>query len=270
MELERLRSRLAAAQAQVVVEIEAAEAAKSQGWASTKDYLSATAGARRGAGARMLCTSRALTGQLSATWAALHAGDHSPEHAEVIIKVIEQPPVDPDPRRRAAEEFLIGRAALLDASDLHTPEPGAGGPRPRRDRLPRRAGPGPGWNAPPTWARPWASSRTDWVGFGSAAADPDPSRTPQSSRPHSSPLSASMASPPAGPDPDCAEQAEGDRDPRDHGAQTRDALVAACQRLHDTDALPQCHGTKPRIVPTVDYHTLQTGPGTGPGAHTHV
>ena len=75
LELERLRSQVASVQAQVAVEIEHAEAAKSEGWASTRDYLTATAGARRGAGGRLLKTARGLTAERQATWLALQGGD---------------------------------------------------------------------------------------------------------------------------------------------------------------------------------------------------
>jgi hypothetical protein len=92
--LEAVRSRIAAAQARVAAEIDATDAAKAQGWASVPDYLTATAGARRAHGNRLLRTARALTSDRPATHRALHHGAISPEHAEVIVKVINQLPVD--------------------------------------------------------------------------------------------------------------------------------------------------------------------------------
>ncbi|MGA9748168.1 MAG: hypothetical protein WBQ50_12000, partial [Nocardioides sp.] len=67
VELERLRSLLAAVEAQVAVEVEATEAAKTQGWVSPGDYLTHTAGGRHGHGSRLLRTARPLCGDRAAT-----------------------------------------------------------------------------------------------------------------------------------------------------------------------------------------------------------
>jgi hypothetical protein len=79
VELERLRSHLAAVQARVVVEVEATEAAKTAGWVSPGDYLTSVSGGRRGHGQRLLRTARGLCGDRTATLLALTAGDVSPE-----------------------------------------------------------------------------------------------------------------------------------------------------------------------------------------------
>jgi hypothetical protein len=68
---ERVRSRVAALQARVAVEIEASDAQKSEGWASAANYLTDTSGARRGHGNRLLRTSRELCGDLAVTLDAL-------------------------------------------------------------------------------------------------------------------------------------------------------------------------------------------------------
>jgi hypothetical protein len=115
--LERLRSRLAAAQVQVAAEIDATDACAAEGWVSVPDYLTATAGGRRGSGNRLRRVARALAGDCQATRAALHAGSISPEQAEVVVRVIELLPVDPG-LRREAERFLVEQAAHLNATEL--------------------------------------------------------------------------------------------------------------------------------------------------------
>ena len=117
VELERLRSHLAAVEARVAAEIEATEAAKSPGWVSPGDYLTHVAGGRRGHGQRALRTARGLCGDRSATLGALRAGEVSPEHAEVIVTVIDRLPVDPS-LRAEAERVLLDQAAALNASEL--------------------------------------------------------------------------------------------------------------------------------------------------------
>ncbi|MGA9746599.1 MAG: hypothetical protein WBQ50_04005, partial [Nocardioides sp.] len=52
VELERLRSLVAAVEAQVAVEVEATDAAKTAGWVSPGDWLTHTAGGRHGHGSR--------------------------------------------------------------------------------------------------------------------------------------------------------------------------------------------------------------------------
>jgi len=256
VELERLRSQLAATQAQVVVEIEATEAAKTEGWASTKDYLTATSGARNGHGGRLLATGRALTGQLTATWVALHVGDLSPEHAQVIVRVVERLPVDRDIRGRA-EAFLIEKAAHLNASDLQTaaehllevidPDGAARREESALDRLERSAHLNRGLSL--------LDDSLGGVRVRGRGTVEDAAIIKTALAALAAPMSAAMA----GTDPDCGEEA---RDPRDHGARTWDALVEACQRLQDAEVLPESHGTKPRLTLTLDFNALKTGVGT--------
>jgi hypothetical protein len=117
VELERLRSHLAAVQARVAAEVEATDAAMTAGWVCTGDYLTHVAGGRRGHGQRLLRTARGLCGDRAATLVALTAGDVSPEHAEVIVTVIDRLPVDPG-LREEAERVLLDHAASLNASEL--------------------------------------------------------------------------------------------------------------------------------------------------------
>ncbi len=92
VELEWLRSAVAAIKAQVAVEVEASEADKRAGWVSPGDWLTHTAGGRHGHGSRILRTARRLCGDRAATLVALQAGEVSPEHAQVIVAVIDRLP----------------------------------------------------------------------------------------------------------------------------------------------------------------------------------
>ena len=116
--IEKLRSTLAAVQAQVAVEIDAVEAQKADGWASAADYLTRTCGGRQAAGRRLLHTATALTtGGRDATREALAAGQVSPEHAEVIVACLDLLPVDGE-LRAVGEKFLLEHAAALNATEL--------------------------------------------------------------------------------------------------------------------------------------------------------
>ncbi len=262
LELERLRSQVAATQAQLVVEIEATEAAKTQGWASVKDYLTSTSGSRHGHGNRMLRTSRAVSGDLQATWLALHAGDISPAHADVIVVAVEQLPVDPDLRRRA-ETFLITQAAVLNASDLQVagehvlevvdPDRVAAREEKALDRLERSAHLNRGLSI--------VEDGIGGVRVRGRGTVEDAAVIKAALFALSAPASVELA----GTDPDCGEAA---RDPRDHGARTWDALLEACQRLHDADLLPECHGAKPRIMVTSPWPSTRSAPDSAPPPST--
>ena len=56
------------------------------------------------------------------------------------------------------------------------------------------------------------------------------------------------------PDPTCAHDG---RDTRDHGVRMWDALIEACQRLHDTDNLPHAHSTSARLTVTMSLEDLR-------------
>ena len=90
----------------MAVEVEATEAAKTAGWVSPADYLTHVAGGRHGHGSRTLRTAHGLCGDRTSTLLALQAGDVSPEHAEVIVTVIDRLPVSPSLRDKA-ERVLI-------------------------------------------------------------------------------------------------------------------------------------------------------------------
>jgi hypothetical protein len=52
---------------------------------------------------------------------------------------------------------------------------------------------------------------------------------------------------------------EQDQDPREHGARLWDALIQTAQHGLDTDLPPAIHGARPRLLVTLDHHTLKAG-----------
>ena len=251
VELERLRSQLAAADVQVSMEIEASKAAQTEEWASTPDYLTRVAGGRRGHGSRLLRTARALTGDLQATWLALREGEISPEQAEVITRVVAKLPVNAALRARA-EVALLEQAVLVDASELagwgdkllEVLDPDGCERRDEQalDRSERSA-----------HLNRFLSIREDGLG----GAYLKGRGTVEDVAVVKSAL-ASLSAPLPATDPDCGLEGS---DPRDHSTRTWDALVEACQRLSDAEVLPEDHGAKPRVTVTIDIDALRTGLG---------
>lgn len=257
-EIERLRSVLAGIQAQVCVEVESTAAAKQDGWASTKDYLTSVSGGRHGTGGRIMRTARGLTGDRGLTQAALLAGDLSPEHAEVIVRVVDHLPVDRDVRDRA-ERFLIDRARVLNASELAKagdyilevvdPEGAAKKDEKKLEKQERSA---------------HLNRFLTIVEDGLGGARIKGRGTVEDAAVIKAALASLSAPSPAGSfadsDPDCGLDG---KDTRDHGARTWDALVEACQRLQDAQVLPESHGQKPRVVVTIDFENLRDQVGVG-------
>ncbi|HET7325786.1 MAG TPA: DUF222 domain-containing protein, partial [Nocardioidaceae bacterium] len=252
--LERVRSRIAAIQARVAAEIEVSDAQKTDGWASPADYLTATAGARRGHGGRVLRMARDLCDELPATLDALHAARISPEHARVIVKTIRRLPIDAE-LRAAAEKWLLEHAATLIASELETaadqlwetldPEGYARRAEAALDRLERAA----------HHNRHFTISEDGHGGVkvrGRGSVE-DAAKLKAALAPLSAPQ-------PVDDDPRCGQDG---KDHRDHSTRTWDALVALAQKAIDAEVLPESHGVKPRVVITIDYDDLLAGAGTG-------
>ncbi len=253
VELERLRSHLAAVQARVAVEVEASEAARAAGWVSPGDWLTQVAGGRRGHGQRLLRTARGLCGDRTATLVALAAGEVSPEHAEVIVAVVDRLPVDPS-LREEAERALLDQAASLNASELRRAgehllevlDPGgsARAEEAALDRLERSAHLGR-----------FLSIAEDGLGGVRVRGR----GTAEDAAIIKTALHA-LAAPLPGTDPDCGEAG---RDTRDHGARCWDALVETCLEAQEcAGLLPEDHGARPRVTVTVTLEQLRTGLGT--------
>ncbi len=255
-ELERTRSRLAALEARVTVEIEATSAAKTDGWSSTTAYLTAITGSHRCTGPRMLRTARALTTDLSATHHALHQGTISPEHADAIVWVMARLPRDPDLRQQA-EQLLLDEATRLNATELRDavhallelldPDGAAREEEKALERHERSA-----------HLQRHLSLTDDGLG-GVRLKGRGTTEDAAVIKAALAGLAAPTAADLADSDPECGDPG---RDTRDHGARTWDALVEACQRLQDTHTLPESHGIKPRIQVTIGLDQLRTGLGT--------
>jgi hypothetical protein len=260
--LERLRSVLDLVQLHVVAGIDASGAARTDGWATTKDLVTAVTGGPRSEGRRAVALARALTTDRIETARRLGAGWVSRAQAEVVVAAVDRLPVRPGLRdaaeallldeastRNATELAALGRHVLerldpdgTDARDekalgreeraahhgrfLSIAEDGIGGVRVR----------GRGAAEDAAWLKsvllPMAAPQTTEPG----ACGGDPGRSAQG---------CAVT--------DCAHDG---RDPRDHGVRLWDALVEACRRLADTDVPPTSHGARPRVVVTVDHDTL--------------
>jgi hypothetical protein len=251
-ELQALRSAVAAVEARVAVEVEATEAAKTAGWVSPADYLTHVAGARHGHGSRTLRTARGLCGERTSTLLSLLAGDLSPEHAEVIVGVIDRLPVSPS-LREEAERVLIGHAATLNATELMKagnhllevldPDGTARADERALDRLERSAHLGR-----------YLVIAEDGIGGvrlrgRGTVEDANLIKT----------ALLALAAPQPGTDPDTG---QGDRDLRDHGARCWDALVDLSLKAQEADGLlPDQHGAKPRLTVTVGLDALRAATG---------
>ena len=112
VELERLRSAVAAVQLRVGVEVDAVDAAKSVGgWQSSGDYLTAAAAARRGHGQRLLRTGKALCGEQFTTMAALAGDEGLVEPVESVTPQLAEVPAslaEAAARRRGRRDLVPG------------------------------------------------------------------------------------------------------------------------------------------------------------------
>ncbi len=252
VELERLRSLVAAVEVQVAAEVEATEAAKTAGWVSPGDWLTHTAGGRHGHGSRMLRTARPLCGERRATLLALQTGEVSPEHAEVIVAIIDRLPGHPG-LRDDAERMLLDQASSLNASELRKagehllevldPDGLARAEEAALDRLERSAHLGR-----------FLTIAEDGIGGVRLRGR----GTVEDAALIKNALHA-LSAPSPGTDPDCGETA---RDLRDHGARTWDALVETCVKASEADGLlPEQHGAKPRLTVTLTLEQLRDGLG---------
>jgi hypothetical protein len=260
--LERLRSTLDAVQLQVVAEVEATGAARSEGWSSTADFCTAISGGRAGSGRATVALAKAVTTDRAATGTALATGAISKAQAQVIVTAIDRLPVNPA-LRAAAEQVLINEAGTRDATELaragaHLLERLDPDGSERRDeqalqREERSAHLGRHLSL--------AEDGIGGVRLSGRGTVEDASLIKQ--------VLMSLAGPEVtepgacGGTPtdrvgacgikDCAHDG---RDPRDHGTRMWDALVDACRQLTRTDVLPESHGTRPQIAVTMDLRHL--------------
>jgi hypothetical protein len=270
--LERLWSVLDVVQLRVVAGAERSGAARSDGWATTKDLVTAVTGGPRSSGRRTVALAQSLTTDPTETARRLGAGWISRVQAEVVVAAVERLPGRPG-LRDAAEMLLLDQAATRDATELaelgrHVQErldPDGTDARDEQalEREERAAHHGR-----------FLSVTEDGIGGvrvkGRGTVEDAawlkgvllPMAAPQTTEP------GTCGGDPARPAHGCgvADCAHDGRDPRDHGVRMWDALVEACRRLAGTDVPPSSHGSRPRVVVTVDHDALRqrvVGDGSG-------
>ncbi len=268
--LERLRSVLDGVELSVVAEIDATGAARSEGWASTKDFVTAVTGGFKGAGRRLVALAKAVTGDRSATAAALAAGRISRTQAEVVVGAVERLPATPG-LRDAAEALLLDQARDHDATDLtrrgaHVlerldPDGTERRDERARDREERSAHLGRYLSLTDDGL---GGVRIKGRGTVEDAAHLKAALLPLAAPAPAAPAGSCGSAPQSRPG-ECGIEGCGHdgRDPREHGTRFWDALVEACRRLTGTDQLPESHGARPRVAVTIDHDSLVTGLGEG-------
>ena len=258
----QLSSVLAAVEAGAVAEVDTRELATDRlRYGSTGDWLTHTAGLRRGEGRHRVVRAHALTGPLTRTFQALVAGTVSPGQADTIHTALTGLPSGGLVRRRG-EKVMLTHATRLTGTELaragrhlvQVVDPDAVDRRleaalERQERAAHldrylaitedRAGgvwlKGHGTAEdgalltaallPLTRPEP-ATSETDGTEPGTSAGSGDTCR----------PL----------------------RDPRAYGARVWDALITLARHGLDPNLVPDTHGTPPRLLVTLDHHTLRT------------
>jgi hypothetical protein len=104
---------------EVIAEVEAIGAAASEGWACTRDFVTAVSGGRKGEGRRRVTTAKAVTTDRTATRRSLASGSISRAQAEVVVDAVDRR--DERAWERAAH---LGRFLAMSEDGL--------GARPRR------------------------------------------------------------------------------------------------------------------------------------------
>lgn len=120
--IESLRSSLDALELDVLTELEATNAVKSLGWASTQDFVTAVAGGHQGAGSGLLKLAKAVQTPLFApVGEAMADGWLSTTKAQVIRRVVEDLPGNTDIREQGVQ-VMLEAAKSLDATGLANPD----------------------------------------------------------------------------------------------------------------------------------------------------
>ena len=259
-----LRAKLEALELAVAGELDVSPAGQAAlaeaGWASVKEFLTHTAGGRKGAGPATVRLARQLE-QHPALADALAAGTVSRVKVQVIATAVEKLPGDPVLRAEAVG-FLLGEAGRLSADDLERAgrhvlevvDPEGVDARLERelDRAERAA-----------HLNRTMSLRFDRVGGGHGRLDGSAEDVLLLKT-----VLLSLAAPqPAEPgvcggdgvctSRECRAGGHSGRDPRDHGARMFDALVQLARIAQATGGLPECHGGVPQVVVTMDYDDLK-------------
>ena len=274
--LARVRALTDAALVAVADRLEDTDAAATQGWASTKDFLTHLLGGHKGAGGSYT-RAAARTRALPQVRSAMATGDLSMAQARVIADRTTTLPEVLDLRPRAADLMLAQvEAHALDATDLDRTFPSVvreldpDGSLLRQDLEKDRA------ERSAHHARHLSFSR-DAVGGIKVRGYGTPEDV-ELIKTTLMPLAGPVTTEPGAcggdahlpgqtnrdregrrirrgcPDPTCSHDG---RDPREAGARLWDALVEGCRRLQSTDVLPHDHGSTPRVVVTISYDDLR-------------
>ncbi|GAB2879473.1 HNH endonuclease signature motif containing protein [Myroides odoratimimus subsp. xuanwuensis] len=256
--LEALRAHVAALEAELLAEVHARAAAKTElAWASTGDWFTHLAGLRRAQGKRAVDHAGLLRGERRATLEALRRGDVSPEQAAVIVDAIEQLPTNPQ-LRAEAEALLLVEAGVLDASELakaarhliHVIDP---------DRTERDLEKALDREERAAHLDRFLSIIDDGAGgvrLKGRGSVEDAAILKAALLPLTKPqpaLDTGEENSSGTGDEGCSGEVI---DPRDHGARLWDALIQNAQHGLDTDQAPECHGARPRVTVTIDYRAL--------------
>jgi Domain of unknown function (DUF222)/HNH endonuclease len=241
---------LAAVEAGALAEADARDLAKTRlHYGSTGDWLTHLAGLRHGEGKRRLARAKALTGPLARTRGALVDGRCSPDQADVgVAAVTDLPPQDWT--RRRGEKLMLRHAQTLNATELaqagrhlvEVVDP---------DAVDRRLEAALERDERAAHLGRYLSIREDRAGGVRIRG--------RGSVEDGALLKAALL-PLTRPEPVAASRAgetDGEQhDPRDHGARLWDALVSIAQHALDTDRVPTTHAAPPRLLVTLDHHTL--------------
>jgi hypothetical protein len=252
--LQVLVSVAAGVEAGAVVEADARGLARERrGYGSTGDWLTHTAGLRRGEGNRRLVRARALTGPLERTRRGLLEGRVSPARADIIVDAVEDLPSQ-DWTRRRGERLMLTHAGRLDATDLaktghhlvEVVDPDAADRRleaalEREERAAHRGR-----------FLAVTEDRAGGVRVRGRGSAEDGALLRAALLPLTCPAPATGP----GVDEATGEPCERPHDPRAYGTRLWDALVATAQHALDTDLPPQTHGARPRLLVTLDHDTL--------------
>jgi len=263
-EIEALKCALDALALDVVRELDATDAVKQVGWASTQDFVTSVAGGHKGTGPAVVRLARAVDEPVMApVGEAMRDGWLSTTKAQVIERAIDDLPGDSDARERGVQA-LLAEAKGLDATELRKVarrliaivDPDGHDRRAEKelDREERAAHLGRNLTfkddgAGGAYIRGRCSTE-DAVQLKATLiplAKPHPTNDP-------------VCDPETCRIPGCGHDV---RDPRDHGARMLDALVELCRRAQSVDLLPDCHGAVPRVTITMDLDDLREESGFG-------
>ena len=263
-EIEALKTRLDALELDVVRELEATDAVKPLGWASTQDFVTSVAGGHKGTGPAVLRLAKATSEPLfSPIGVAMADGWLSTAKAHVIHLAVETLPGNPEVRA-AGVQALLAEAKGLDATALRKvgnrlaslvdPDGEERRDEQALDRLERAA-----------HLDRFLTVTDDQAGGAFIRG-----RCTSEDAAHIKTTLMSLAAPRPTAQPDCDPTtcdtpgcSHDGRDPRDHGVRMLDALAEACRRLQSADLLPEAHGAVPRLTLTMSFDHLKDLTGIG-------